>query len=56
MAHKTPSYDTKLLLKVVFDNTVLVNLRLIINLNKTLMKHIETYQKYLGKSIPTYGF
>jgi hypothetical protein len=32
------------------------NLRLVITLNKTLMKHIQNNQKSIGKSIPAYGF
>jgi len=40
LAQKTPSYDTKLILKVIFDKKkCLQNLRLVINLNKTLMKN-----------------
>ncbi len=30
--------------------------RLLITLNKTLMKHIQNSQKSIGKSIPDYGF
>jgi hypothetical protein len=47
MAHKTPSYETKMLLKVAYDKTAFVNLRLLINLNKKLMKHIQNNQKYM---------
>jgi hypothetical protein len=28
LAHKTPSYDTKMLLKVVFDKTAVVKLKI----------------------------
>ncbi len=49
-AHKTPSYDAKML-QVVYDKTAFVNLRLIIIFNKTLMKHIQNYQKSIGRSI-----
>ncbi len=41
LAHKTPSYThTYMLLKVSCDKTVLVNLKLVITLNETLMKQI----------------
>jgi hypothetical protein len=40
-----PSYDTKMFLKVAFDKTAILNLRLVINLYKTLMKHIQNNQK-----------
>ncbi len=36
-----PSYDTKMFLKVVFDKTAILNLRLVITLYETLMKHVQ---------------
>jgi hypothetical protein len=50
LAQKTPSpYDTKMLLKVVFDKTGFVKFKIStgINLNKTLMKHIQNNQIYV---------
>jgi hypothetical protein len=55
LEHKPPPYDTKMLLKVVFDKTVFVKFLLVITFNKTLMKHISKNQKSIGKSIPVYG-
>jgi hypothetical protein len=52
----TPSYDTKMFLKVVFDKTAILNLRLVITLYKTLMKLIQNNQKSIQKSTPAYGF
>jgi hypothetical protein len=37
VAHKTQSYGTNMLLKVVFDKKGVVNLNLVITLNKMLM-------------------
>jgi hypothetical protein len=55
-AQATTLYDTKMLLKVVFDKTVFVKFLLVITFNKTLMKHISNNQKSIGKSKPAYGF
>jgi hypothetical protein len=52
--HKTPSFDTNMLPKIVFDKTALVKLKLVTALNNTLMKPIQTNQKSIGKSIPAY--
>jgi hypothetical protein len=38
------------------EKTAFVKLRLVITLNKTLMKHTQNNQKSIGKSIPAYGF
>jgi len=40
--HKTPSYDTKMLLKVVFDKTVFVKFKIS---NKFKQKIYETHPK-----------
>jgi hypothetical protein len=46
-----------MLLKVDFDKSAFVKiLILVINLNKSLMKHIQNNQKSIGKSMPAYGF
>ncbi len=46
LANSTPSYDTKMLLKVVFDKTAFVKFKINNNftLNKTLTKHIKNNQ------------
>ncbi len=57
LAHKTPTYDTKMFLKGTFDKIAgLSNLRLVIILNKTGMTDIENNKKSIGKSNPAYGF
>ncbi len=38
------------------EKTAFVKLRLVITLNKSLMKHTQNNQKSIGKSIPAYGF
>jgi hypothetical protein len=55
-AHKTVSYDTKRLVKDVFDKTAFLKFQISYNLNKTLMKHTENNKKSIGKSILAYGF
>ncbi len=56
-AHKTPFYDTKILPKVVFDETAVVKFKiLVIILNNILKKHIQNNQKSVGKFIPAYRF
>jgi hypothetical protein len=55
-AHKTPSYETKMLLKFVFDKTAFVKFNISNNFKQTLKKHIQNNQKSIGKSIPAYGF
>jgi hypothetical protein len=52
--YKTPSYDTNMLPKIVFDKTALVKLKLVTTLDKTLMKPIQNNQKSIGKSTPAY--
>jgi hypothetical protein len=44
-AHKTPSYDTKMLLKVVFDKTAFVNYKF-----KNLQKKIR--EQKVSKHLP----
>jgi len=56
LAHKTPSYDTKRLLKVGFDKTIFVKFKIS---NTFKLNKDETYSKQpksIGKSIPDYGF
>jgi hypothetical protein len=49
----TPSFDTNMLPKVVFDKKhCLSNLKLVMTQNKTLMNQIQNNQKSIGKSIP----
>ncbi len=55
LAHKTQSYDTKMLLKVVFDKTAFVKFKISNNFKQTLLKHNENKQKSIGQSIPAYG-
>jgi hypothetical protein len=44
----------KMFLKVVFDKTAILNLKLVITLYKTLMKHFQNNQKSIQKSTPDY--
>jgi hypothetical protein len=53
---KTPSYDTKMPLKVVFDKTAFVKFKVSNNFHQIIDKHIQNNQKFLGKFIPAYGF
>jgi hypothetical protein len=55
-AHKTQSYDTKMILKDVFDKTLFVKFDISNNFNKKFRKHIQNNQKSIGKSIPANGF
>jgi hypothetical protein len=58
MAHKTPSYDTNMLPKVVFDKTVFVKFQISYNYNSNQIID-ETYSKQpeiIGKSIPACEF
>ncbi len=49
MAHKTPYYNTKMLLKVVFDKTAFIKFKICNNLNKTidetLSKQLKLHRK-----------
>ncbi len=54
-AQETQSYDKKMLLKEVFDKSV-CKIKILITLNKTLMKHNQNNQKSLGKPMPGYVF
>jgi hypothetical protein len=57
LAHKTPSYDTNMLTKVVIDKTVFVKFKINNNISKTFMKQIQNNnKKSIGKSIPAYEF
>ncbi len=51
MAHKTPSYDTKMLLKVVFDKTVFVKFKISNNFKQNIDEIRPNHQKSKGKSI-----
>ncbi len=53
LAHKTPSCDSNVLTKVVFDKTAFVNLKLVITLKKTVIKQIENNQKSIENPYPT---
>jgi hypothetical protein len=45
LAHKTPSYDTKMLLKVVFDKTVLVKFKSSNSFKQNIDENIQNNQK-----------
>jgi hypothetical protein len=49
--HKTPSFDTEMILKVVFDERAFVRFKISNNFFQTLMKQIQNIQKSTGKSI-----
>ncbi len=55
MAHKTPPYDTKKLLKVVLDETVFVKFKIsnnfIQNIDETHSKQAYAYSKKTGHII-----
>jgi hypothetical protein len=55
LAHKTPFYDTKKLLKVI-DKTVFVKFKISNNFQQNIDKTHLNHQKSIGKSIPAYGF
>jgi hypothetical protein len=50
MAHKTPSYDTKMLLKVVFDKTVFVKFKTSNNVKQNIDETLSNNNKSIGKS------
>ncbi len=52
MAHETLSYDTKMLLKVIIDNTAFVKFKIRNNFKQNFDKNIQSKQKSIGKSIP----
>jgi hypothetical protein len=54
LVHYT-SYDTKMLLKVIFDITVFAKLKISNNF-KHSMRHIQNNQNSIGISILAYGF
>ena len=58
MVHKTPSYeyDTKLLLKVVFDKTAFVKLKISNNFNQNIDETHSKQPKSIGKYIAAFGF
>ncbi len=60
LAHKTPSYDTKMPLRAVFDKKVFVKFNLIDIINNFKTKYwwntIKNNQKFIEKSIPAYVF
>jgi hypothetical protein len=56
LAHKTPTYDTRLLLKTIFDKPAFVKFKINNNLNKIILKHIQNNQTSIGKSIPALAY
>jgi hypothetical protein len=56
LAHKSPSYDTKMPLKIAFDKTAFVKFKISNkmkqNIDETHLKQPKIYRK----SIPAYGF
>jgi hypothetical protein len=52
LAHETLSYDTKMLLKVIIDNTAFVKFKIRNNFKQNFDKNIQSKQKSIGKSIP----
>ncbi len=56
MPHKTPSYGTNMLLKLVFDKTTFVKFENSNNFKQNFDEKIKDNQKSIGKSIPARGF
>jgi hypothetical protein len=56
LAHKTPSNDTNMLLKVVFDKTAFVELKITNYFKQNIDETDSKQPKSIGKSIPAYGF
>ncbi len=56
MAHKTPSYDSNLLLKVIFNKTAFVKFNISNNFKQNIDEHIQNNQKSIKKFMPAYGF
>jgi hypothetical protein len=56
LAHKTPSYDTNMLPKEVFDKTVFVKFKISNNFNQNIDEAQSKKPKITGKFIPAYGF
>jgi hypothetical protein len=56
LKHKTPSYDTKVLLKVVFDDKAFVKFKIRNNLKQNVDETHSKQPKSIGKSIPACGF
>ncbi len=55
MAHKTLSYYSKMLLKVVFDKTVFVKFNIIINFKQNIDETNSKQPKIHEKTIQGYG-
>ncbi len=56
LVHKTPSYDTKMPLKVVFDKTVIIKFKINNNFKQNFDKTYSKQPKIHRKSMPAYGF
>jgi hypothetical protein len=55
-AHKTPSYDKKMLLEIVFDKTAFVKFKICIKFKQKIDETHSKQPKSIGKSIPACGF
>jgi hypothetical protein len=59
-APKTPTYDTKMLLKVVFDKTAFLKFKIRINLKQNIdnthSKQPKIHRKIKSIPVPAYGF
>jgi hypothetical protein len=56
LAHKTPSYDKKMLLEIVFDKTSFVKFKVRIKFKQNIEETHLKQPKSIEKSIPAYGF
>jgi hypothetical protein len=55
-AHKTSSYDEKMLLEIVFDETAFVKFKINIKFKQKIDETHPKQPKSIGKSIPACGF
>jgi hypothetical protein len=53
---KTPSYNTKVLLKLVSNTSAFVKLKISNNFKQNIDETHSKQLKSIGKSIPAYGF
>jgi hypothetical protein len=56
LAHKTPSFDAKVLQKVVFDKTSFVKFKISNNFQQNIDETYSKQRKSIGKYIPAFGF
>ncbi len=56
MTYKTPSYDTNMLPKEVFDKTVFFKFKICNNFKQNIDETHSKQPKVMGKFIPAYGF